>query len=150
MLSALGLVELWSGLFRKTSAEDIRLIIRRYEKDFDICGYHQTLNDLRTLLKIKTQGTKSRWHLRIKVNRDNLVSKFMFSFCQKSYVTRFQNDTANLQVNLPQNCCVFSLQVYFQKHFNKKMLESRPEDALVKLVKTVETEETVEDCRKRL
>ena len=49
-----------SGLFRKTSAEDIRLIIRRYEKDFDICGYHQTLNDLRTLLKIKTQGTKSR------------------------------------------------------------------------------------------
>ena len=47
-------------LFRKTSAEDIRLIIRRYEKDFDICGYHETLNDLRTLLKIKTQAKKSR------------------------------------------------------------------------------------------
>ena len=48
------------SLFRKTSAEDIRLIIRKYEKDFDICGYHETLNDLRILLKIKTQASKSR------------------------------------------------------------------------------------------
>ena len=34
--------------------------------------------------------------------------------------------------------------------FQKKMLENRPEDALVKLVKTVETDETVqtEDLKK--
>ena len=53
-------VDLSSGIFRKTSAEDIRLIIRKYEKDFDICGYHETLHDLRTLLKIKIQASKSR------------------------------------------------------------------------------------------
>ena len=59
-IAKLLMVKRLSDLFRKTSAEDIRLIIRRYEKDFDICGYHETLNDLRTLLKIKTQATKYR------------------------------------------------------------------------------------------
>ena len=42
--------------FRKLSADDIKLIIAKYEKDFDICGYQETLNDLKTLLKIKTKA----------------------------------------------------------------------------------------------
>ena len=42
------------------SADDIRLIIRKYEKDFEVCGYLDTLNDLRTLLKTKTEAAKSR------------------------------------------------------------------------------------------
>ena len=42
--------------FRKLSADDIKLIISKYEKDFDICGYQKTLKDLKTLLKIKTKA----------------------------------------------------------------------------------------------
>jgi len=43
-------------LFRKLSADDIKLIITKYEKDFDICGYQETLKDLKILLEIKTKA----------------------------------------------------------------------------------------------
>ena len=87
-------------LIRKTSAEDIRLIIRRYEKDFDICGYHQTLKDLRTLLKIKTRATKSRWHFqdsRQRVNRESF-----WPYNNQVYQMFFGNIfTGNLATVLP-------------------------------------------------
>ena len=48
--------------FRKLSADDIKLIITKYEKDFDICGYQETLKDLKILLEIKTKAQeKNLW-----------------------------------------------------------------------------------------
>ena len=48
--------------FRKLSADDIKLIISKYEKDFDICGYQETLKDLKILLEIKTKAQeKNLW-----------------------------------------------------------------------------------------
>ena len=34
---------------RKVSSEDIFKIIEKYQKDFQVCGYHQTLEELRKL-----------------------------------------------------------------------------------------------------
>ena len=39
--------------FRRVTSEDISRIIKKYGHDFEICGYNDTLHELKRLAKIK-------------------------------------------------------------------------------------------------
>jgi len=51
--------KIWK-IFRYSTVSDIQKIIKKYEKDFELCGYDWTLDTLQEIIQIKRKGKQYR------------------------------------------------------------------------------------------